>query len=228
MKYSTQPEYISLMEIPQADRPRERIDRLGAEALSDKELLMLMIGSGNSRTGVEQIASALLEKLDTDPDLGIAEIQSVPGIGQAKAASIQAAIEFGRRRTRRVGRTVTAPDDIFREIHHYATREQEQLIVIILNGAHEIITTEVVTIGLLNKTIVHPREIFSEAISKRAASIAIAHNHPSGNLTPSDEDKIVTSRILRAGEILGIKVIDHLIFSTTGYYSFLEHGLLVK
>ena len=96
----------------------------------------------------------------------------------------------------------------------------------LLNGAHEVISTFVATIGLLNRTIVHPREVFSDAISRRAAAIAIAHNHPSGNIEPSDDDKDVTSRIVKAGEILGIKVLDHLVFTDEQYFSFLEHGLM--
>ena len=95
-----------------------------------------------------------------------------------------------------------------------------------LNGAHEVVGTLVATIGLLNRTIVHPREVFSEAIHKRAAAIAIAHNHPSGNVEPSEDDKDVTVRIVKCGDILGIKVIDHIVFSEDKYYSFLEHGLM--
>ena len=109
---------------------------------------------------------------------------------------------------------------------HFSSRDQEHFITIMLNGAHEVIDSFISTIGLLNKTIVHPREVFAPAIKNRAAAIAIAHNHPSGSLEPSEEDKQVTMRLINAGEILGIRVIDHIVFSSRGYYSFLEHSLI--
>ena len=146
-------------------------------------------------------------------------------IRKAKAAVIEAALELGRR-VRGKGRTITCPKDIYLEVRHFATRSQESLIVIALNGAHEVTGAIVATVGLLNRTIVHPREVFAEPIKNRAAAIAIAHNHPSGNIEPSQDDKDVTQRIVRCGEILGIKVLEHIVFSDEKYYSFLEHGLM--
>ena len=125
-----------------------------------------------------------------------------------------------------IGPSISSPGDIFREVRHYATRDQEQFIVLVLNGAHEVLNVFVATVGLVNKTLVHPREIFSDAIQRRGTAIAIAHNHPSGKLEPSEDDINVTKRILISGDILGIKVLDHIIFSSSSYYSFLEHGLM--
>ena len=225
-KYSITFNGNAIRETPQEDRPREKLERLGAEALSDDELLMLIIGSGYSKRPVNEIATDLLAALDRNPAITCEEIMLIPGLGKAKASAIHASLELGRRRVRGKGRTITKPDDIFLEVRHYATRSQESLIVIMLNGAHESIGTFVSTVGLLNKTIVHPREVFSEPLKQRAAAIAIAHNHPSGNISPSEDDKDVTKRILKCGEILGIKVLDHLVFSDSKYYSFLEHGLI--
>lgn len=225
-KYRFESEYGSFMETPETDKPRERLERLGAMALRDEELLMLIIGSGNSNRPVDDIAKELLEKLDTNPNITREEIMLISGIGKAKASAIEAALELGRRRVRGKGRTITCPNDIFLEVRHFASRSQECLVVVNLNGAHEIIGTIVATIGLVNKTIVHPREVFSDAIKNRAAAIAIAHNHPSGNIEPSQEDKDVTSRLSQCGAILGIKMLDHIVFTNDRYYSFLEHGLM--
>ena len=189
--YQIKTENISVRETPKEDRPRERLERLGVEALTDEELLMLIIGSGTSKRTVNEIAKDLLYELDRNPDMKMEEMLLIPGLGQAKASSIDAALELGRRRVRGKGRVISSPSDIYKEIRHYSSRDQESLIVLMLNGAHETIGTIVATVGLLNRTIVHPREVFSEPIKRRAAAIAIAHNHPSGNVEPSDDDKDV-------------------------------------
>lgn len=218
--------YCTLREADISDRPREKLSRLGAEALTDEELLMLIIGSGTQGRPVESIASDLLMKLDMDPGLTLEEMTLIPGLGKAKAGAIYASLELGRRRVQHKGRVISTPADIFREIRHFSSRTQEVLLVIPLNGAHEAMTTVVATIGLLNRTIVHPREVFAEAVRQRAAAIAIAHNHPSGNIEPSADDREVTKRIAECGKILGIKLLDHLVFTDEKYYSFLEHGLM--
>ena len=211
--YQIKTENISVRETPKEDRLRERLERLGVEALTDEELLMLIIGSGTSKRTVNEIAKDLLYELDRNPDMKMEEMLLIPGLGQAKASSIDAALELGRRRVRGKGRVISSPSDIYKEIRHYSSRDQESLIVLMLNGAHETIGTIVATVGLLNRTIVHPREVFSEPIKRRAAAIAIAHNHPSGNVEPSDDDKDVTKRIIRCGEILGLRILDHVMFT---------------
>ena len=218
--------HSSFKETRPEDRPREKIARLGAEALTDKELLMLLIGSGTSGRAVDEVAADLLARLDRNSTMTADEIMQVPGLGRAKASAVDAALELGRRRVQHRQRIIASPGDVFREIQHYSSREQEHLIVVLLNGAHEVISTIVATIGLLNRTIVHPREVFADAIRSRAAAVVIAHNHPSGNVEPSDDDKQVTIRLQKAGEILGIKVLDNIVFSDERYYSFLEHGLM--
>lgn len=224
--YAFETSHTSLMEKETADKPRERLERLGIEALSDKELLMLLIGSGSAKRKVEELADDLLSNLDSNPKLSAEDIRKIPGLGTAKASAIEAALELGRRRVSRKAPSISNPADIYREIRHYSSRNQESLVVVMLNGAHEVLGTFVATVGLLNRTIVHPREVYAPAIKERAAAIAIAHNHPSGNVTPSEEDKDVTIRIKKAGDILGIKLLDHLVFTDEKYYSFLEHGLI--
>ena len=208
------------------EQPREKLLRVGPEALTDKELLMLIIGSGSATKSLESISMNVLSKLDKNPNTNINELMLVSGMGSAKASAIIAALELGRRKVTQKPRSITTPMDIYKEVLHFSSREQEHFITIMLNGAHEVIDSFISTIGLLNKTIVHPREVFAPAIKNRAAAIAIAHNHPSGSLEPSEEDKHVTNRLISAGEILGIRVIDHIVFSSRGYYSFLEHSLI--
>lgn len=120
------------------------------------------------------------------------------------------------------------PKNIHEYLSPYGGKKQEHFIVVMLDGANQIMNTQVVSMGLVNRTLVHPREVFAPAIENRATSIVIAHNHPSGNLTPSDDDIAITNRMIQAGKILGIKVQDHIIFSTARFFSFLEHGLLLE
>ncbi|MBO5770795.1 MAG: DNA repair protein RadC [Spirochaetales bacterium] len=208
------------------EQPREKLGRLGPEALTDKELITLIIGSGGGGRKAEDIAEELLSYLDKNPNTRLNELRYIPGMGAAKASAIIAAMELGRRKITQKPRTINCPMDIYKEVLHYSSRDKEHFITIALNGAHEVIDSFISTIGLINRTLIHPREVFAPAIEMRAAAIAIAHNHPSGHLEPSAEDKAATDRLVEAGKILGIKVLDHLVFSTKGYYSFLEHSLI--
>lgn len=227
MKYERNiPVTLSVREMPIQDRPREKMDEKGASALSDLELLMILLSSGSGVRKVNEIAADLLELLDCKPDPDIYEISQISGIGKAKASVISAALEIGRRRINRNGAVINCPRDIFMEVKHFANRQQEQMIIVVLNGAHEILNIFTATVGLVNRTLVHPREVFAEAISRRASAIAIAHNHPAGTTFPSEEDIKITQRIVKSGEILGIRVVDHIIFTTKDYYSFAEHSLL--
>ncbi|MGH0052233.1 MAG: RadC family protein [Sphaerochaetaceae bacterium] len=226
MKYLiNQPTEQRIKEMAVCDRPRERLIQYGAEALSDQELMTILIGSGNRDRAVNSIAKDLLELLDTKPVATNEDLMSITGLGMAKATLIGAALELGRRRLPAKRRQISTPSDIYPLIRHYATRMQEHFLSICLNGAHEVLSVNVCSIGLVNRTLVHPREVFGEAVRQRATAILVAHNHPSGNLEPSMEDKDVTRRLKQAGDILGIKVLDHLIFSEEGYLSMLEGNL---
>lgn len=220
--------WTALNEIERQDRPREKMELKGAESLSDLELIMLLVSSGTAERPVNEVSSELLALLDKSEEPDYKSICAIKGLGRAKSSQILAALELGRRRMKKygIGPSISSPGEIFREVRHYATRDQEQFIVLVLNGAHEVLNVFVATVGLVNKTLVHPREIFSDAIQRRGTAIAIAHNHPSGKLEPSEDDINVTKRILISGDILGIKVLDHIIFSSSSYYSFLEHGLM--
>ena len=207
------------------DRPRERLLERGAQALSDQELLSILIGSGNKIRSVTSIARDVMELLDRKNRITQEELSSISGLGPAKATLIIAALEFGRRRMPAKRRQITTPSDLYPLIRHYASRMQEHFLGIALNGAHEVLSINVCSIGLVNRTIVHPREVFSEALAQRATAIVVAHNHPSGVLEPSTEDRDVTRRLKKAGDILGIPIIDHLIFSEEGFISMLEGSM---
>ncbi len=216
---------VSIKELPQSERPRERLQEHGPLALSDLELLTLLIGSGTSRNPAMKVAEQLLyllDKLSGEEEITIEQLTSIDGMGLAKATLVLAALELGRRRLPPKRKQIVFPSDVFPLIRHYASRPQECFLSISLNGAHEVISINVVSIGLVNHTLVHPREVFATPLRERATAVIIAHNHPSGILQPSGDDRNVTRRLVKAGELLGIKVLDHLIFSEEEYRSMLE------
>ncbi len=218
----------SILRMEKESRPRERLAAFGAATLSDHELLTIIIGAGTRDRNVQKIAAELLEYLDrknNDPTL--AELLTVKGMGKAKSIQLLAELEFFRRRWQPGKHKITVPGDVLPLVRHYGDRLQEYFLCLSLNGAHEVIKTRVVSVGLLNRALVHPREVFADPIIDRAAAVIIAHNHPSGNVEPSMEDREVTIRIKAAGETLGVELLDHVVFSSTGlYYSFLENGEL--
>jgi len=212
-----------IKDIPREDRPREKLLQKGAKALSDQELIAVLLGRGTEGHDVLSVAGQVLKTLDNNNcNPGLKELQDIEGMGPAKAAMIEAALEFSRRRIRPEGLRISFPPDVLPLIRHYADRKQEQFICISLNGANEVIAHRVVSVGLVNKTQVHPREVFADPITDRAYAIIVAHNHPSGGLSPSKEDLEITNQLKTAGETLGIKLLDHIIFNHKGYYSFLE------
>lgn len=215
----------SIKQMPKHERPRERLLANGAKALSDRELLAIILGKGTVGCDVLSIASRLLTIIDQKGlDLAINDLLEIEGIGLAKACLIAAAFEYVRRRIRPEGQRITSAADVLPLIRHFADRRQEHFLCVSLNGAHEVIQTRVVTIGLVDQSHVHPREVFADPITDRASAVILAHNHPSGQLCPSSEDIHITERLKVAGQVLGIQVLDHLIFTAKGYYSLAEHG----
>ena len=212
--------------LPKEERPRERLIRSGPEALSDRDLLSIVLVSGVPGTNVSLLAGALLEKLDNEKSIPqVKDLCGLTGMGESKACTVAAMLEFGRRKWA-AGQRVKHPGDIYNLIRHYADRRQERFICLSLNGAHELIAARIVTIGLVNRTIVHPREVFADPILDRASAVAVAHNHPSGNIQPSEEDNDITRRLKAAADVLGLNFLDHLIFSETCYYSFRQEGFI--
>lgn len=216
-----------IQDLPQSDRPREKLKRKGAQALSDLELMAILLGSGNRTTDVMSLASRILKALDGQGAAPSVEtLCKVEGVGLAKAAVIAAAMEFSRRRIHPSGMRIAFPPDVYPLIRHMADRRQEHFLCVSLNGANEVIAIRTVSVGLVNRALVHPREVFADPITDRASAVIVAHNHPSGNLAPSQDDLEVTRQLQAAGRTLGIKFLDHLIFNQTGYCSLMERGHL--
>jgi DNA repair protein RadC len=212
---------------PVEDRPRERILRRGVETLSDRDLLAVVLGSGSATCDVFTLAARVLSVLDRDNFMSDPEeLMRIGGMGPAKATLLAAAMELGRRVVAPRNYRIRQPGDAVPLLQHYADRPQEHFLTVTLNGAHEVTAIRVVSVGLVNRTLVHPREVFADAVTDRATAIICAHNHPSGNVTPSADDRLVTQSLQQAGEILGVRLIDHIIFSARGFYSFLDHGEL--
>jgi DNA repair protein RadC len=220
---------LDLKKLPEEFRPRERLMSKGPAALSDRELLAIILNTGIQGKNVNILAEELLNLLDRNKEIpSMDDIFRLSGLGESKACAITAMLEFGRRRWGASGSTVKHPSEIFSLIRHNADRKQERFISLSLNGAHEVMFVRVVTIGLVNRTIVHPREVFADLIQDRAAAFIVAHNHPSGRLTPSPEDDEITERLLAASEILGLHFLDHLIFSETNWWSYRQNGRLIR
>jgi len=216
----------TIKDLPKHSRPREKLREKGASALTDEELVAAILGMGTAgvdvRTIARQVASLIREhkgKLTLD------HLIEVPGMGLAKAAQILSAFELARRHLLKESVRITCAKDVLPLVADIAGRQQEYFVCISLNGANEVIEKRVVTIGLLDKSPVHPREVFADVIADRAASVIFAHNHPSGDLQPSEADLNVHGQLTEAGKILGLRVLDHIVVTRKGYYSFQEAGL---
>jgi DNA repair protein RadC len=209
-------------------QPREKLALNGPRALSDEELLAVMLGSGSHGYNVRTVASQVLPVLDTDEDANLTRLQEVPGIGPSKAYLLAAALEFSRRRIKPEGIRIRKASDVVPLLNHLLDRPQEHVISISLSGAHEVIKIRTVSIGLLTSCPIHPREVFVGPIMDRAFSVILAHNHPSGDPTPSEEDKKVTRQLALAASTLGIRLLDHIVVARRGFYSFQEAGILTS
>ena len=216
---------MEVREMAVEERPREKLFTNGVKYLTDRELLSIIIGSGIKGKGVSSLSDEVLKILDSgNYSVEMETLTSVAGMGRAKTALLSAAVEFSRRILVPEKNRISSPSDIYPVIKHYANRRQETFLSVSLNGAHEVIRIRVVSIGLVNRTLVHPREVFADPLADRAAAVICAHNHPSGNTDPSPDDREVTDILKKAGKILGIELLDHIIFSEAGFYSFLEKG----
>jgi len=209
------------------DKPREKLVTKGTQALKNDELLSVLLGSGVQGKDVRKLSREIVALMEEDfAGLSLERLTRIHGLGTAKAAQILAAIELSRRYLIRSNTRITDAADVYTELRPYATKPQEHFLVITLDGASHIINTRVVFIGTLNQSLAHPREIFSDAISDRAAGIILAHNHPSGTLEASRADLAITRRLQEVAKLVGIDLLDHVILAREGYYSFSDEGLL--
>ena len=222
----------TIKQLPPELRPRERLLEAGPSALSDGELLGLLVGIGSREKTAVELAGEVISEADGLHglyDVSVHELTQINGIGEAKACKILAAVELGRRigQVRNPGRPViSSPADVERLLRgRIANLDRENFVVVLLNTKNEVIETSTVSIGTLGASLVHPREVFKPAVRASAASVILAHNHPSGKVEPSQEDREVTSRLGEAADILGIGMLDHVIVGD-GYFSMKEHGML--
>ena len=220
-----------MKDVPERDRPREKIVRKGVSSLTDQELIESILGRGTRGNDVRVIAKEICGLLKDNQDtIRYEDLITIIGIGPSKAAQITACFELGRRYCAPACGSikVTKPQDILPLplIAEMRDKRQEHFICITLNGAGEVLDSRTITVGLLNHSLVHPREVFADAISDRAASVICVHNHPSGSLEPSPQDIAITTQLREAGLLLGIQLIDHIIVTKTGYLSMKERGLL--
>jgi DNA repair protein RadC len=217
----------TLDQIPAHDRPREKLLAKGAAALSDRELLAILLGKGTKAIDVMTLAAKLVAVVDEKGlNLRPEDLRQFGAVGDAKATLILAAIEFARRRIKPEGTKIETPADILPLVRHYADRKQEHFLSASVNGANEVLSVRVISIGLIDRSPVHPREVFADAVADRASGLIVAHNHPSGSLDPSPCDLAITAQLKAAGEIVGIELLDHIIFNRTRYWSFLQEGKL--
>jgi DNA repair protein RadC len=215
------------------DRPREKLERVGAGGLGDNELLAIVIGHGVPRTSALELANAVLDAVGGLHGLARAspdDLRRVPGIGTARASQLIAAIEAGRRtlvrgRRERV-QIKSARDAAELLMPEFGSRPVEQFGVLLLDTKHRVLRTTLLSVGTLDASIVHPRDVFREAASGGASAIVVFHNHPSGDPTPSGDDIVLTRRLVTAGDLMGIAVLDHVIVAENAFFSMKERDSL--
>jgi DNA repair protein RadC len=233
---------LRIQDLGESDRPRERLVRLGAQALSNAELVAILMRTGTRGLSALDVAhrvlslgrEGLLPAEEPEPGLRhlvtltLEQLERVPGVGLAKAVQLKAAVELGRRvATSQSARTsVRSPRDVSTLVmEEMRFLDREQFRIVLLDAKNHVLGVRVVSVGSLSSSIVHPREIFKEAIARSSAAIILVHNHPSGDPTPSREDVEVTRRLVEAGRLLGIEVLDHVVVGDNKYVSFKEKGI---
>lgn len=224
---------FTVHDLPLSERPRERLLKLGSEALTSQEVLALILGRGTKGESVIHIAEELIQKfgnLKNIASASVEELTQITGIGPAKAAQIKAAFELSRRLEDPIDEgsrtTVKSPEDVVKSVKsHLKGKKKEHFMVLSLDTRNHLIKTHPISIGSLDSSIVHPREVFKEAISDSAASVIFAHNHPSGDPSPSEDDIKLTKRLVEVGEILGIEVLDHIIVCDRDHLSMKARNL---
>jgi DNA repair protein RadC len=224
---------FTVRDLPRQERPRERLQKFGPEALSAQELLALVIGRGIPKKSVMSIAQELLVRFGNVRAISqatIEELSQIRGIGLAKAAQIKACFELGKREELEPelkNFNIKDPESVVRAIRaSIKDKAKEHFKLILLNPRNKIIGISTISIGTLNASLVHPREVFKDAIMHSAASVVLAHNHPSGDPEPSEDDLTITKRLIEAGKILGIEVLDHIIIAKNGFKSLANEGMI--
>ncbi|MBI3442738.1 MAG: DNA repair protein RadC [Candidatus Sungbacteria bacterium] len=222
---------MKIKDLPSVERPREKLQKYGAGKLSNSELLAILLRTGTKGKNAVEIATQLLQKFGSAKiaDAGIAELAAAVGLGRVKAGEIVACFELGRRMLQqRKHDLYMSAEDVWTALRDIRDHKKEHFVIFFLDTRNQEIRRETISVGTLNANLVHPREVFEPAILHAAAHVIVAHNHPSGNPDPSDEDQKVTRRLVEAGKILGIALLDHIIVARSGHYSFKAHHLIAE
>jgi DNA repair protein RadC len=218
----------SINQLHTIDKPRERLLKYGLSSLKNYELIAILLGSGVKGKDVIKLSREIEKFFNSSFEtMDLETLLKIHGLGKAKASQIISAIELSKRYLIDTQHyKISSAKEVYDELNPYKNKQQEYFLSLYLDGANNLIETKIITIGTLNQSLVHPREVFSYAIEKRCASIIVAHNHPSGILKPSSEDITVTQRLKEAGQILGIELLDHIIFTKDAFVSLKEEGVL--
>ena len=223
---------LRIKDIEAADRPRERLINNGVEVLSNEELLAIILKTGNKENSAKELASILIKELEGIKNLNninYERLKKIKGIGNAKACELLASIELGKRINREINSLNNIILNKTSKVYEYykdilGNKQQEHFYCVYLDNKKRVIRDKLLFIGTLNYSIVHPREVFKYAYLFSASSIICVHNHPTGNVIPSKQDLDLTNNLIAVGNILGIKVVDHVIIGKNNYYSFIENG----
>ena len=219
----------TIKDLPKVERPREKLMQYGPEKLSNSELLAILLRSGKKGENVIELANKILKKFSKDelPNLTFNDLKDYSGLGPAKACEIVACFELGKRLLKdKKAEIYLKPKEIWEELKDLRDHKKEHFVIFYLDSRNQEIKREIISVGSLNANLVHPREVFEPAVRHLAAQVILAHNHPSGDPEPSEDDLEITKRLVETGEILGIKVVDHIIITKTGFISFKDKNLI--
>lgn len=219
---------MKIKDLPQFKRPREKLFEKGPAALKDYELLAILLRTGYQGKSALEVAKRILAEININElsKLPLQKLAKLKGVGKSRAATIIAAFVLAQRLSPKKENTISSPADVFKLVTDYKNKKREYLIGIYLDARKQLITKKVISIGTLDTSLIHPREVFNPAVRFNASSVIVVHNHPSGDSKPSLEDKKITQKLIQAGELLGIGLIDHLIITEDDYFSFKDHKLI--
>ena len=220
---------MKIKDLPKIERPREKLEKYGPEKLSNSELLAILLGTGTKGVNVVELANKILKKFNGDKisKANVGELKNTFGLGTAKACEIVACFELGKRLLNgKKAVLLLSPQDVWNELKDIRDNKKEHFVIFFLDTRNQEIKREIISVGTLNSSLVHPREVFEPAVKHLASHVIIAHNHPSGSSDPSEEDLNITKRLVESGKLLGIEVLDHIVVTPAGYFSFKEKKLI--
>ena len=218
-----------IKDLPKVERPREKLMQYGPEKLSNSELLAILLRSGKKGENVIELANKILKRFSKDelPSLAFNDLKDYPGLGPAKACEIIACFELGKRLLKdKKAEIYLEPKEIWEELKDLRDHRKEHFVIFYLDSRNQEIKREIISVGSLNANLVHPREVFEPAVRNLAAQIILAHNHPSGDPEPSEDDLLLTKKLVESGKILGIEVSDHIIVAKDNFFSFKNKGII--